>query len=110
METEWTESIDNSAAYRAGGRRRYNAWRRFVQIRRRAEVARLLTCKGAQFRRGIQTELARELGVSRATICRDVAYLLRLGWPCPHCGAYTRPPKPSPLFDADDGGVDGMKD
>jgi predicted DNA-binding transcriptional regulator YafY len=46
-------------------------------------VARLLSYKGALFRRGIQAELAREPNVSRSTICRDIAYLLRLGWPCP---------------------------
>jgi hypothetical protein len=104
METEWSQRIDTGAAYRrAGGRRHYNAVRRFVQARRRAEVARLLNCKSALFRRGLQTELARELHVSRSTICRDIDYLLRLGWPCPHCGAYTRPPKP--LF-ADDPRVD----
>jgi hypothetical protein len=102
METEWSKTIDNSAAYRrAGGRRHYNAWRRFIQARRRAEVARLLTCKGALFRRGIQTELARELGVSRTTICRDVAYLLRVGRPCPNCGAYMQPPKSSLPDDPD---------
>lgn|SRR5690349_13490345 len=92
METEWSLTIDTAAYRRAGGRRAYNARRRFQQVRRRAEVARLLTCKGALFRRGIQTELARELNVSRSTISRDLAYLLRLGWPCPTCGAFTRPP------------------
>ena len=93
MESEWSQTIDTSAAYRrASGRRHYNAVRSFQRERRRAEVARLLTCKGALFRRGLQTELAHELNVSRSTICRDLAYLLRLGWPCPTCGAFTRPP------------------
>jgi hypothetical protein len=93
METSWSHRIDTGAAHRrAGGRLHYNACRRFRQAWRRTEVARLLTCKGSLFRRGIQTELARELNVSRSTICRDLAYLLRLGWPCPTCGAYTRPP------------------
>jgi hypothetical protein len=92
METAWSQTMDTGAAYRrAGGRRHYNAVRRFRREWRRAEVVRLLSCKGALFRRGLQTELARELGVSRSTICRDLAYLLRLGWPCPTCGAYTRP-------------------
>jgi hypothetical protein len=105
MENEWSQEIDTKSAYRrAGGRRRFNAVRRFIQGRRRAEVARLLNCKGTLFRRGIQTELARELNVSRSTICRDVAYLIRLGWPCPYCGAYTQPPKP--LF-LDHGDSDG---
>jgi hypothetical protein len=93
METAWSQRIDADVAYRrASGRRHYNAVRRYRRAWRRAEVARLLNCKGALFRRGLQTELARELGVSRATICRDLAYLLRLGWPCPTCGAYTRTP------------------
>ena len=39
-----------------------------------------------------EVSLAHELNVSRSTICRDLAYLLRLGWPCPTCGAFTRPP------------------
>jgi hypothetical protein len=102
METEWSVSIDTVAAYRrAGGRRHYNTVRRFIQAHRRAEMARLLSYKGALFHRGIQTGLARELNVGRSTICRDIAYLLRLGWPCPHCGAYTRPSKSS-LVDAPD--------
>jgi hypothetical protein len=93
MATAWSQTIDTGAAYRrASGRRHYNAVRRFHRERRRAEVARLLICKGALFRRGLQTELARELNVSRSTICRDLAYLLRLGWPCPTCGALTTPP------------------
>jgi hypothetical protein len=93
METEWSQRIDTGAAYRrASGRRHYNAVRRFIQALRRAELAERLACKDALFRRGLQTELARELGVSRATVCRDMAYLLRLGWPNPTCGAYTRTP------------------
>ncbi len=56
METEWSQRIDTDAAYRrAGGRRHYNAVRRFIQARRRTEVARFLNCKGALFRRGLQT-------------------------------------------------------
>jgi hypothetical protein len=91
METKWSQTIDTDAANRrAGGRRHCNAVRRFIQTCRRAELAERLACKGALFRCGIQTELARELGVSRATICRDMAYLLCLSWPCPTCGAYTR--------------------
>jgi hypothetical protein len=92
---DWTTpTTSDEAARRAGGRRRYNRWRRFMVLRRQAVVMRLLSCKGGFFRRGIQAELARALRVSRATICRDIKYLLRLGWPCPHCGAYTQPPKP----------------
>jgi hypothetical protein len=85
--------MEASAIYRrAGARRHYNAIRRLKQAARRAEVVRLLSCQGALFRRSIQTELARKLNVSRSTICRDVAYLLRSGWPCPTCEAFTRTP------------------
>jgi hypothetical protein len=69
--------------------------------RRHVQVAHRHFVQGALFKRGIQAELARELNVSRSTICRDIAYLLRLGSPCPHCGAYTRPPKSS-LVEAPD--------
>jgi hypothetical protein len=92
MKTEWSQEIDTDAAYRrAGGRRHCNAVRRLIQAHRRFKVARLFSYKGTLLRRGIQTELARELNVGRSTICRDIDYLLRLGWPCPTCGAYTRP-------------------
>jgi len=54
---------------RAGGRRAYNAQRRFAAAYRTKEVAELL-------RDGLhQAEVARRLGVSKATICRDVAKL-----------------------------------
>jgi hypothetical protein len=52
----------------------------------------LLFAKGKLFERGNQARLARELGVSRATICRDVRAILAWGHPCPCCGAYTKPP------------------
>jgi hypothetical protein len=79
MESEWSEEIDTDAAYRrAGGRRHYDAVRRFIQAHRRFKVPRLLSYKGTLFRRGIQTELARELNVSRSSIYRDIAYLLPL--------------------------------
>ncbi|HTU88475.1 MAG TPA: HTH domain-containing protein [Gemmataceae bacterium] len=105
--------MEASAIYRrAGARRHYNLVRHLKQTLRRKEVMRLLSCQGALFRRGIQTELARELGVSRSTICRDIAYLLRLGWPCPHCGAYTQPPEPLFMDDSEEEGEvsDAMMD
>src|SRR5262245_33740797 len=99
-------TMEASAIYRrAGARRHHNAVRRLKQTARRAEVMRLLSCQGALFRHGIQAELARALSVARSTICRDIAYLLRLGYPCPSCGAYTQPPKP--LLVDDDGDSDG---
>jgi hypothetical protein len=97
MSVDWSApTTPDEVARRAGGRKRYNTWRKWMAFRRRhVEVARRLFVQGALFKRGIQAELARELNVSRSTICRDVAYLIRLGWPCPHCGAYKYAPKPS---------------
>jgi hypothetical protein len=80
MTAAWSvPTTREAAARRAGGRRAYNCRRRLAQTVRRAEVMRRVACKGGFFRRGIQAEVARELGVSRSTICRDIDYLLRLG-------------------------------
>jgi predicted DNA-binding transcriptional regulator YafY len=95
MTVAWTaETTPEAAARRAGGRRRYNASRKFLVANRRMELSRLLSAQGSLFERGTQARMARKLGVSRATICRDIEYLLRLGRPCPHCGAYIMPPTP----------------
>ncbi len=96
----------DEVARRAAGRRHYNCWRQHVAFYRRMEISRRLTVQGA-FRRGYQARLARELGVSRATICRDVRELLRSGYPCRHCGAYTRPPEPMFAYDP---GAEGIED
>ena len=74
---------------RAGGRRRFNAWRKDMAVIRRAEVARLLATHGRV--PGIQTLIARQLGVSEATISRDVAAIFEAAPPCSTCGA----PKPT---------------
>ncbi len=63
------------AARRAGGRRRYNAWRRDMAFLRRCEQVFPLLLKYGPWDRGTQARIARELNVSRATICRDVAAL-----------------------------------
>lgn len=60
---------------RAGGRRRYNSHRREMASLRRAKVAQLLREFGVG--RGVQAAIARRLGVSQATICRDVQALIR---------------------------------
>lgn len=81
---DWSAPVDNRQAFaRAGGRRRYNALRRLHMVFRRAQVARLLHSE-----RGHQAAIARRLGVSQATISRDVKALLResLVEQCPHCG------------------------
>jgi hypothetical protein len=73
---------------RAGGRRGLNAVRQFRADLRRLEVSRRLRAYGL-LRRGAQARIARELGVSEATISRDVAVLMgtapRAGR-CPLCG------------------------
>jgi len=82
----WTQPTSDAAAWaRAGGRRRHNATRRARAELRRVEVARLLGTLG--LRHGSQAVIARRLGVSEATISRDVtavfAYRPRR---CPCCG------------------------
>ena len=77
--TDWGAPVSaGEAARRAGGRRRYNAWRTFRREYRLLQVARLLRrgTYGGLIDRGTQTRLARALGVSRSTVCRDIAALL----------------------------------
>lgn len=62
---------------RAGGRRRYNIRRQRAAFERRATVARLLVEYGRN-KRGTRARIARELGVSEATISRDIAHPLML--------------------------------
>jgi hypothetical protein len=105
---KWGEPVSgDEAARRAGGRRRYNAWRKFRAEYRRMELVRLLRVQGGLVRRkdgwpdarigalGNQAALARQLNVSRSTICRDVQALLREIRPCPTCGAGVRPQGPN---------------
>ena len=95
MREAWSESTSrDEVCRRAAGRRHYNSVRRFRATARRAEVMRLLCVQGSMFERGTQARLARQLGVSRSTVCRDMAFLMRLGRPCPHCGAFSTPPEP----------------
>jgi hypothetical protein len=77
------------AIYRfCGGRARYNAQRRGKAEWRRVQVARLLLAGHGQ------AEIARQLGVNRSTISRDVQKLQEL-WQesgvCPVCGSEIRP-------------------
>jgi DNA-binding transcriptional regulator LsrR (DeoR family) len=58
----------------AGGRRRYNAERQVRRELRRGQVADMLLQLG--WFRGVQTQIARELGVSRSVVSRDFAALL----------------------------------
>ena len=71
---------------RAGGRRHYNAWRGTLRLERRCKVSRLLRTYPL-FKRGTVTAIAGVLGVSVATISRDIQAILKLGHPCRYCGA-----------------------
>ena len=106
--TWWSDATDpDTVARRAAGRRRYNSVRKFRAAYRRAEVSRLVLelmqaydeCESrsrpaAMFGWGIQSEVARRLGVHRSTVSRDVRHGL-LGAlalrPCWGCGRATRP-------------------
>jgi DNA invertase Pin-like site-specific DNA recombinase len=78
----------------AGGRRHYNAIRTLNAQTRRVAVIELLHKHGRAH--GVQTRIARELGVSRSTISRDIA---ALAWPrCQACGGLTPMPWPSDAY------------
>jgi hypothetical protein len=76
----------NEVCRRAGGRRHYNSWRRFMKVSRRRDVMLLLVKYGYQ--QGVQARIARLLGVSEATISRDVRAALRASRVCQYCGSY----------------------
>jgi hypothetical protein len=57
---------------RAAGRRRYNHGRRFLRNVRRAQLLRWPAVLGPDQPRGLQAALARRLGVSPATVSRDL--------------------------------------
>jgi hypothetical protein len=70
--TAWSSSISPDIAYRrASGRRRYHAKCCTDRFFRRLLVLDRLRDEGLHY--GAQARWARELGVSEATICRDVA-------------------------------------
>ena len=67
--TSWDE-----VCRRKAGRDRYNSVRRLQRAERRFRVLELLSRYGMD--RGVQARIAKELGVSRVTVHRDVAALL----------------------------------
>lgn len=72
--TNWTVQTDpKTAAKRASGRRRFNAWRKRVALVRLGLIVKELADVG--FLRGNQSEIARRLGLHRSTICRDMQIL-----------------------------------
>lgn len=74
---------------RAGGRRRYNRQRQVAAEQRRAQVRELLARYGRKGR-GTQARIARELGVSEATVSRDVRDILFWQWATEHPAAALR--------------------
>lgn len=73
-------TLTKEQAYRrAGGRQRYNQRRQEAASERRAEVSRLLDLYGRR-KRGVKARIARELGVSRATVTRDARAAELLRW------------------------------
>ncbi len=81
----WGQWINTDEAYRrAGGRRHYNAVRQFRASFRRLTVASRLLAGLSQ------AAIARELGVHRSTINRDIAAMAKMarrsGF-CPCCGS-----------------------
>jgi hypothetical protein len=91
--SDWSAPVSNAeAARRAGGRKRWNAWRRWMAFYRRCEISRLLFSQGST-KRGFQAKLARTLNVARSTISRDIAKLLEDGARrCPLCQSQQWPP------------------
>jgi hypothetical protein len=76
--TNWTAKVsDAEAARRAGARAHYNSIRRIQAAQRRRKVLALLGRYGWR-KWGAVSRIARELGVDRATICRDRQWLTRL--------------------------------
>src|SRR5262245_43233163 len=69
---------------RAAGRSHYHSMRRIQRHFRRMAVVELIAKYGL-FDWGVQARVAPELGVSRSTICRDVAALMYTHAPCPTC-------------------------
>jgi hypothetical protein len=90
----WSEPTSTDEAHaRAAGRRRYNALRQERAQLRRGRVAELaLEYGGLHY--GVQASIARQLGVSEATICRDLRAILtptRDRRRCPFCGCGGHP-------------------
>ena len=90
MSNNWSDSTTfDEVCRRASGRRHYNSVRQFRALMRRREVLELMANLGDPLAWGSRARIARQLGVSRSTICRDFQYILvrmREGKTCPLCG------------------------
>ena len=81
----WSAPVsDHEAHARSAGRNRYNSQRTFDAMMRSAQVIRMLRERGCG--RGVKAQIARELGVARSTISRDVMRALSpTSQPCRTC-------------------------
>jgi hypothetical protein len=79
-ETSW-----GRVCRRASGRRRYNKWRAFVALYRQTKLLEMLGEHDWPFKHGAQAAMARHLGVSEATISRDLKSMFKSHAVCPTC-------------------------
>jgi hypothetical protein len=82
----WNPTSPDAIFRRNAGRRRYNATRHLAMVIRREKVAELLVEYGDVH--GARARIARELGVSAATVTADVQALLDTHASCPCCGSF----------------------
>jgi hypothetical protein len=86
--TAWSQPTTwDEVKRRAAGRYKYNALRQLQAALRRREVLKWLGECGWTY--GSQAAMARHLGVSEATISRDLAKILPLLQECTACGGLT---------------------
>jgi hypothetical protein len=86
----WSESTsDEEMQRRAGGRRLYNGVRQCrAALRRRELMTIVVRSRLKLLEHGTQARLARQLGVSRSTVCRDMKRIFaeaRARGRCPFC-------------------------
>ena len=74
MSRPWVDLTWDQVCRSASGRRHYNSWRKFLAADRQIKVSQLVRKYGG-LRWGVQSAIARELGVHRSIICRDFAVL-----------------------------------
>jgi len=92
VQRRWGAPTDWDTVCRmASGRRRWNALRRLLADLRRIEVLRFMVELGPDYsplQRGLKARISRALGVSPATISRDVRaiWAVRNDRRCPTCG------------------------
>jgi hypothetical protein len=87
VSNDWSGSTDwATVCKRNAGRRHFNSVRNFQRAHRRKQVVELLVRYG-MIDHGVKARIARELGVHKCTITRDVKYLLEATRPCPRCGS-----------------------